>query len=1075
MDQKYTPAQRWVFGGLTAAVAVIALMGAVQFQSLKNASTDRDWVVHTYQVLTEISASEAALERTQANARYFALSGDEQFARVYQLKRLSAARHVANLRRLTSDNASQQRRLDALDRLTAAHFSLTTQLIGARRAHGAGLSQGTLIDQLAKSHVGIEVLTEDLSKEEVRLLDLRTATMNAGSARLTWTLLSAGFLSLLLFSAAAATTARENRRRQRAETNLSESQELYRNLVESIQDYAILMLDAGGHVQSWTLAAQKIKGYSAEEIVGKHFSCFYTPEDVERGHPAEILARAASLGKVTEEGTRVRKDGSRFSAVVAITAVRNPAGELVGYSKLTHDVSERAALDLQIRQNGEMFRALLESAPDAAVVSSEQGTIQLANARAECLFGYTRDEMVGRPVEMLLTGAHRKQEGIRKNREEFPVEVSSSPIATPYGAWVAYAIRDVSERIAIERQLVDARQRAEDASRAKSEFLATMSHEIRTPMNAILGMAELLGETSLDPQQRQYVEIFQRSGSNLMTLIGDVLDLSKIEAGHMELEQIEFDLEEVLEQATELIAAKACAKGLQVMCRVAPGTSLSLVGDPSRLRQVILNLLGNAVKFTDAGEVVLTAKNHGSGAPGKVEFSVRDTGVGIPAGKLETIFENFSQADSSTTRKYGGTGLGLAISKRLVEQMGGRVTVTSVPGTGSTFRFDAGFGLGSEAPRKLPAEMNDFHGRSVLVVDDNSTNRLILQETLSSWGLKVSDMASPSEAISRFRAGLQTDNPFSLAVLDSRMPGVDGFDVAAEMRASSQAFPIIMLTSDPHPGDAARARELKLAGHSVKPVRRKDLQRMVCSALSSTAAASPEIPVAAPAASPSVTALNILIAEDSPDNRLLMQAYLHGVPHQFTFAGDGQAAVDQFASGQFDLILMDVQMPTLDGLSATRAIRALEREKSLPRTPIIALTANAYAEDIEKSGNAGCDGHVAKPFSKQKLLSVIAEQEPRRRATIRIEIPDGLEELAPTYLAARKKEVAGMLALLAASDFDRLKIIGHNLKGTGASYGLQDLTDAGGLLEKSAASRDAASVDALLQRMETYLGCVELV
>jgi CheY-like chemotaxis protein len=601
-------------------------------------------------------------------------------------------------------------------------------------------------------------------------------------------------------------------------------------------------------------------------------------------------------------------------------------------------------------------------------------------------------------------------------------------------------------------------------------------------MNAILGMSDLLWESDLNPEQRQFVEIFRRAGANLLRLIDNILDLSKIEAGHFELEKQPFNLEDILDQVIELMGGKARKKGVALLPRIAPGVSADLIGDPGRLRQVLLNLVGNAIKFTDKGEITVTFRSREAGGPGRLSFAVSDTGIGIAEDKLAVIFEDFVQADSSVTRRYGGTGLGLGISRRIVNLMGGSLTATSTPGKGSTFQFSAVFEAVAPAQCLVRKEVEDFHGRRVLVVDDNGTNRLILRETLASWGLESYEVGTAAEALAELARAKSSQLPYSLVILDYQLPDKNGLTVAAAMRKIESAVPLIMLSSTSVCD--LRLRVLAgVSGYAVKPVKRSDLLRLICDAMGGPKNSEPPLPTAgvAPVQPDISQPLRILVAEDSPDNRVLVQAYVKGGPYILTFVEDGQAAVDEFSRRSFELVLMDIQMPVMDGLTAARALRELERQRGHPATPIIALTAHAGPADIEISLKAGCDSHLSKPISKAKLLAAI-ETYGRRTNTasqaakpIPIHIPDGLEDLVPNYLASRREEIPELAKMLAAGDFERLRILAHNLKGTGQSYGFSDLTRLGRALEESAQNEDGHAVRGLLNQLGDYLDRVQLV
>jgi PAS domain S-box-containing protein len=919
-----------------------------------------------------------------------------------------------------------------------------------------------------------------------------------------------------------------------AEEELRSSEERYKTLVEHAPE-AIVVVDADqGRFIDANENAEKLYGMPRTRLLQVHPADVSPPMqpdgrtslDAARG----FIQRALDGEHVAFDWTHRTADGIDVPCEVRLVRLPARRRQLVRASvtdiswrkgieaDLRRQIVDRERAEAELRKIADRTRRILDTAHDAFIAMDASGRIVDWNPQAERLFGWTRDEAVGlfvadTIVPESLREAHRgglqrflaTREGpVLDRRIEVPAARRDGTLfsaeltitAIPDGDTFLFAgfLHDISTRKQAELDLKQAKAQAETASQAKSDFLANMSHEIRTPMNAIIGMTELLLETKLTSTQHDYLSTVLESSESLLTIINEVLDFSKIEAGKLDLEAVPFRLRDAVGDAVKALGVRAAAKDLELAWRVAADTPEGLVGDPTRLRQVLVNLVGNAIKFTEQGEIVVDVRlERRDGDEATLHFGVSDTGVGIAPEKQKQIFEAFEQADSSTTRRYGGTGLGLTIAQRIVDRMGGRIWVESEPGRGSTFQFVLKFPVTAEASTSvsLPADVTDM---PVLVVDDNATNRRILNEMLRSWGMRATTVAGGPAALDALCAAADAGTPIPLMITDLQMPAMDGHELIRRVRSmgSIEETAVIILSSGTRTGDAALHAELRVVAHLIKPAKQSELLNAILLAVGGLDTRK-SVTVGESAPVPALRPLRILLAEDGKANQKLAVALLTTWGHSVVVADDGLAALEAWEAHPFDLVLMDVQMPEMDGLEASRLIR--QREAGSGRhVPIIAMTARAMPGDKEMCLSAGMDGYVSKPVRQRELYDAIAPFFPEAGTTsddghvsdvvsAATTVPDdgqvpivdwacalrnmaGSQELLCDVAGECLQELPQLLSKLeqAVADGRRSEIgrLSHTIKGAGRTFGSAALQQAARRIEEAAEGGDLSTLPALL-------------
>jgi two-component system, sensor histidine kinase and response regulator len=915
--------------------------------------------------------------------------------------------------------------------------------------------------------------------------------------------------------------------RKKAELSLRQKENHYRTLFESAGDGIFIIND--GIFVDCNLKTLDMFSCSREQLIGRaphEFSPTHQPNgNASIEDSAERIKQAFAGVPQRFEWQHQRFDGTLFDAEVSLTTIDLVSG--VQILAIVRDISSRKHVEIALQKSEERYRHLVEKMNEGFGIVDQDDRITYVNSKLSEIIGVPQNEAIGRsPAEFLdeenqkvlldqtmpiRKGNRTPYELVWTQRDGTKVNTIVSPesiINDESGYEGTFAVvTDITALKRVEGELREyqehledqvrrrtaeleaAKEDAERANQAKSDFLARMSHEIRTPMNAILGMTELLSETDLSPIQNDYVHTAASSGEFLLSTINNILDLSKIEANQIELEETAFNLTDLVEDVAKILSSHADGKKLELACRVAPETSPFRLGDPTRLRQVLINILGNSIKFTNKGEVVLEVLE-APDAPerGMVQFSVRDTGIGIAPENKDMIYESFSQADTSTTRRFGGSGLGLALCKRLAGLMGGRIWFESNLGVGTTFFFTAMLPHTEELGQTSVAHKQDLKGVAALVVDDNATNRLIACEYLSKWGADVQAVATGTHALDELEKAHGAGAPFDLVLLDLHMPEMDGYEVAKRINSSrlKSSSAVIMLTSSDTSSSRIRSLDLGLEACLIKPYARADLHQCVLAALDRVDKHANENTAVEPTVEDELPAIRVLLAEDIETNRKVVAKFLESSSAVIDMVEDGKQALEKFTSDRYDVVLMDIEMPVMNGLEATRAIRAWEQEHAASPVPVVAVTAHALGDHRQRCAEAGCTAFLTKPIKKKELvdllISLCAEGvagtdtagDGMLAGSNHARVSADLEELVPDFFREIDECLAKMAEHLSAGDFESLRRLGHGLKGAAANLELAELAKLFLATEEAAKAQDKRAVPETIGRVREYLALLEI-
>ncbi len=1100
------------------ALITLVVAGLFALRIVLQLSNDYDTVSQKYEVLKELDQILAQVSLSQTELRSYYLTADSIYLNAYYAKQDSIRRHlslVQNPLNIRSDQLVHIRKIDSLIDLRDRYNDQKLEYISRWGRESSELEfPVTRTQNIIRQ---IDKLIHMIESEEKELLAQRTAETTAQTNRALIVISFGGFIGVLLFVIVFLLLNREIRQRSMAEQSVRESEKRFISFLEAVPA-GIFILSADGKPFYANEEAKTILGDRIIPATGSNerFEMYQAYiQGTDSAYPLDLIPimRALKGERSTISDIEVWKPDAVVPLIVTGTPIYDSAGTLEYAVAVFVDISDQKQAELDLAESEERFRQIIENASDIIYRTDQRGNFTYVNPTGLKMMGYELSEVIGMHFTLfvrdkeqpkvarqyfrqMLTktkSSYMEFPALKRNGEEVMLGQSVELLfdKNQINGFLAIA-RNITERKMVEDELMKAKESAESATLAKSQFLATMSHEIRTPMNGVIGMTDLLMQTDLDPEQREYTEIIRTSGETLLTLINDILDFSKIESGKLDMEKRPIELQQLIEETFDLVARRAVEKRLDLVYLIDPSAPQFIIGDPVRLRQILLNLTNNAIKFTEKGEVYLTVKETDyDDSVVTLQFSVKDTGIGIPKEKVDKLFKAFSQVDASTTRKYGGTGLGLAITKRLVELMDGEVWIDSEEGKGSTFHFTikvpSTTAMDAQPKRYIRGKVPELQGKRVLLVDDNQTNLNILSIQCSNWGMHPRATISQQEALEWLKA----NDPFDVAIIDFHMPVMNGVDLARAIHSlrDSASLPVVLFSSSGR-SEFSETENSLFSAVILKPMKQSHLYSTMIDVLTKSgrledAAVEQNSKIISPIAEQ--FPMRILIAEDNQINQKLALRLLQQLGYSADLAHNGKEAVTMTKENGYDIIFMDIHMPEMDGLEATRTIIASTEITARPK--IIAMTADAMSGDREKCFDAGMDDYLSKPVrldGLQDLLlhygTVILElksdhQHGASKTAMYLRLKELLEqtdrefmkEFVQSYPAQSQIVMRNLRGARMANDVTQGIFASHKLRGLAMSFGAEELAELCRTIELNAEARPELFSDAAVKEIEESL------